>query len=125
MVASTRSYPADQADWRKRGKGEELAGIAVGAVQGHKTRAERHVRPLTGLQDSNAYSREVIADLQQTEDFKEGVNRLCRKTQTHWVNKNIRKLTARDGTSMSHNEAYGRIDEQPDMSEKPRPQWPP
>ena len=67
-------------------KAEEITNVSPSAVKASK-RVLNAMAVAEGLPDSLLYSREVVADLAQTEDFKEGVQAFVEKRKANWVNR--------------------------------------
>jgi crotonobetainyl-CoA hydratase len=67
-------------------KAEEITNVSPSAVKASK-RVLNAMVVAEGLPDSLLYSREVVADLAQTEDFKEGVQAFFEKRKASWVNR--------------------------------------
>ena len=79
-------HSADDLMAKAMEKAEQLCNVSPSAVKATK-RVLNDMYARDGMKDSIAYSREVIEDLRQTEDFKEGVTAFVEKRAPKWVNK--------------------------------------
>ena len=78
--------PADQLMQAAIAKAEEITAVSPSAVKATK-RVLNAMDELDNLKASLQYSRQVIMDLRETEDFKEGVTAFVEKRKPEWKNR--------------------------------------
>lgn len=78
--------PQDKLMARAMEKAQELASVSPSSIKATK-RVLNDLAKREHLPESLLYSREVQADLAQTEDFKEGVQAFVEKRKPNWVNR--------------------------------------
>jgi len=67
-------------------KAAQITAVSPSAVKASK-RVLNALAVAEGLPESLAFSRQVVADLSQTEDFKEGVQAFVEKRKAKWLNR--------------------------------------
>ncbi len=67
-------------------KANEIASVSPSSIRA-TLRVLRHMDDMDNLRSSLLYSRQVLLDLRETEDFAEGVNAFVEKRKPEWKNR--------------------------------------